>query len=462
MNLKSFLCIFIAIIICGSNILAKDGVYTNKDGKKFFIVPPSQTILNHISNKIGPEYAQIFNSTGKKLKSFKRKESAAVQWQIMAEKLIKAVQSVPSSNSTVVSAFAKTAIPQSIQKGPKYQLLCVHFASSNHDVLNNIRKNVAASADWCRWAVIFYVGDEKIIAAFETEVRRILPNNIAFIGKYMAQPLEETGSEYVPKPLLYRMLLPLLPDYKRTWLLDADMSISDFEFANYFSLLKCTDAAYVHSPIFISQPVIRESTQDFPIFNLASWGDSASTLHHISTNSILSIRYDTIEQQAPMFDSSFLLWFVRQIIEPHRSFFVNLGSDWGLDDIWCRAAREFYHFAKHRSRISSDSWTSDVQQGLPPLCAVLIAAPISHLGSRNVSGSAIPTKHTKAPLKYWRFQFGGFLLNKIFSTRFPMWVKQSSAVKETVESLLSPNKRSQYPVLINCSITSSMIHHSSS
>ena len=461
----------LALVLMGARVAWANKTYTTKDGQRLHVVPPSASLMEHISSLVGPQMAQLFNSTGRKLKSFKRKESAALQWRLVAEQWIRALNSVPAANATLAEAFTQAAIPRrpttvsTLAQADELQrpLLCVHFASADSpSVFDNIRSNVLATKAWCDWALVFYAGSEYAIREFEKSVNAAAASGaaaatggrIVLATRYVPPGQEQVAgassaagsaaSPYTPKPLMYRALLPLLPRYKRAWLLDSDISLASFPLQRFFALLACASGASPAHPVLIAQPVIQQDTQDFPLFNLGSWTAAAAS----APAPVLAIRYDTVEQQAPLFDAAFLAWFTRHLIEPHRPLFLRLGSDWGLDDVWCRAAREYWHFGATGARPAARSWQDDERLGVPPQCAIAVATPISHLGRENVTGSGIGLKHSAAQLARWRFSFGGFLLNKFFAARFPEWVKTESAVKETVAGVLAQAKR--YPRVTEC------------
>ena len=454
----------------------KDNVYVTKDGKRFHVVPPSAVLMRRIEEEVGPRWARVFNSTGKKLKSFRKRDLQLVidQWQLVADQWIKAIKSVPDTSETLSKAFSQAAFARPHQAPPSSSLLCVHFASTDAAVLLNLARNVEAAGKWCSgWAFVFYSGSEAEVRAFETTLKAQHPaSNIAFIGRY-APPSRGHEADstnladgvssqapypYIPKPLLYSAILPILPNYRRAWLLDADLSLEAFDFEKFLKTLDCCDkAAHVTTaagagtgsgsgsmsgpilrsglgptfPVLIAQPVILQSSQDFPIFNHASWAAQKGTVQ--------ALRYDVVEQQAPLFDAAFLSWFTAYIIEPHRGLFSLLSSDWGLDDIWCSAARAWWVMfsttpfgpsSLARSSLSlslslslspslspahnNNNNNNSSSPGSPHVCAVIVSTPLSHPGNTNISGSGIPTKHSLSPLVRWRFSFGGFLLNKAF------------------------------------------------
>jgi len=420
--------------------LRDEGVYVTSDGKRHHVVPPPASVLRRIATAVGLEAAQAFNSTGRKLKSFRRKESAGQQWQMMADRWIKALESVPWGKNETLLRKAFSNKDSKTRKKKRHALLCVHFASHSPAVLANVRANMAASLQHCRWGVVLYSGGPAAATGFEKSLDASSSAALAFTTLYKPPANENstTSSSFVPKALLFASLVPHLEGYERAWLLDSDVSLLGFDFQKYLALLACADLSLPTSPVFISQPVVKESTQVFPVLNRDAW------LRAHSARKVSVIRYDTVEQQMPLFNADFLAWFITHMVEPHRPWFASLSTDWGLDKLWCRAAREYHHFQTTGTRLPPSFWTSDEQQ--PSLCAVVPALSMSHLGALNVTGSAAPG-HSASSNRRWAFLFGGFLINKAFAARFPAWQKQSSAVRDSVEALLAHPPR--HPVILS-------------
>ena len=176
-------------------------------------------------------------------------------------------------------------------------------------------------------------------------------------------------------------------------------------------------------------------------------------IYHTSRSNMSANR---LSYPCSWYDTAFFAWFVRVAVEPHAPLFLHLATDWGLDDVWCRAAGEFAagnnpnpnpnpnraagKFAAGRAARaeagSSSSSSSGAQQSAPhanpnpnpnpdpnliptsgvrPIsphaCGVIVGVSVSH--ARNLTGSGISPKHSKAPMRLWRFNFGGFLANKV-------------------------------------------------
>lgn len=152
-----------------------------------------------------------------------------------------------------------------------------------------------------------------------------------------------------------------------------------------------------------------------------------------------------MEQQAALFDAPFFAWFVRTVVAPRAPLFLNLATDWGLDQLWCRAARSFLA-ASNGTATTSGSGSADgavaVGTGVAAggrdsgaaslfnasdgasgsglhVCAIIVASAVTHL--QNVSEAGVGPKHARAAMRVWRYNFGGFLAKKALSAEFPHW-----------------------------------------
>ena len=264
-------CLWVLPRIEAPNSQLRAKQYKNRDGQMLHVVPPSAVLLQRISHEIGPQYAAMFNSTGNKLRSFKRPEAAAGQWETMADRWVRAIRQTrelranntgTASGSANGSTSTSTSSSSAVSMEP---LLCVHFSYASPAVVALMHANMASAGDWCHWAVIFYAGEAAIVDAYRAVTQG--DPRIALVAAYKP-PGDHLATDFVPKPLLYTTLLPVLPRYRRVWLLDSDISLAGFDMKRYLAVLACAERA---GPVLISQPVIRESTQDFPLLNRDFW-----------------------------------------------------------------------------------------------------------------------------------------------------------------------------------------------
>jgi hypothetical protein len=168
-------------------------------------------------------------------------------------------------------------------------------------------------------------------------------------------PLYSNESLSVYNPLLYSkatllmLTLEFLPKYQYLWFLDSDLDLLSLDLRKYQETLHC---AFVKPPL-ISQPLISENTQFYRYLHKSSWKNTKA----------LASAVGFIEIQAPLFETTFLEWFILSFIVPLVSPMVVLGADWGIDELFCTAANQFRDGKfVDRSRSAASS----------PVCAVMI------------------------------------------------------------------------------------------
>ena len=306
---------------------------------------------------------------------------------------------------------------------PAHNLLCASFLLFTPDVISVAIENIRLAGRHCtHWAFIFYGGDKLKIAAFKEQQgpKVVLAHSV----------LPPSRNTFVPKPLMYPALAPLLSDYKRVWLLDADISLKDFEMEKFLGHLDC-----LTPPPLVAQPVVVGSSQSFPVLNLDWWNDEATSKSpggfkfDRERGPVTTFRWRYVEQQVPIFDASFFHAFLRGVVSPLSGAYRALGdTDWGLDDVWCAAAAAF-------------AGGKDV---LP--CAVILATPVQHLGTR-VRNASIHTKHSPAgSFGPWRFHFSGFAMRLLVRRSFPRYFLHSVDGRELRGETYKSFCTSKFPV----------------
>ncbi len=134
------------------------------------------------------------------------------------------------------------------------------------------------------------------------------------------------------KASLFLMTLEYLPKYKYVWTLDSDIDLRSLDLMKFFHILQCS---FKHTPI-ISQPLIHENTQFYRYLHKDSWKNVKA----------LASGVGFIEIQAPIFETSFLEYFIMAFILPILPAMVVLGGDWGIDEMFCAAGKEFMRHEK--------------------------------------------------------------------------------------------------------------------
>ena len=115
-------------------------------------------------------------------------------------------------------------------------------------------------------------------------------------------------------------------DIDLVWLVDSDIvPPASFDCHQYFNV-------WSSKRPLISQPTIVNQLSEF---SASLWSRTAAHSHQI-------LKSHWIEQQAPLFNATYLKWFyetpiVKTVLDLQRKNNVA----WGLDWIWCKAAAEF-------------------------------------------------------------------------------------------------------------------------
>lgn len=364
--------------------------------------------------------------------------------------------------------------------------LCVTFLNSSIAMSRRIlTNNIVASENSCDWVIIIYSGSSNDLSyckalkssskthlrsrSATTDSRRKLeqfstsPKFKNIIHCDGTKQERDFGMKVMPKSLLYSELIPFLPYYENTIIMDEDISLEAFSFKEYLTNWKCSFRSSPLPPL-ISQPLVAGVRQIYPFVNYENW-QSFLESYRYKTNTELSFnvhrrneditmehypdpindyfdklpdsvthsrralslsshqpvcdcpckrRYfakpntilyavesNFVEQQIPVFHSEFLKWLIEFVMGPARVFFRKTQSSWGIDNIWCSAA---YQYAKEILKI-------DVKDFVP--CALIInSPPIFHR-----DGKTISTKRSN-----WQkfFKNGEMLLNA-YTTLFPTW-----------------------------------------
>ena len=211
------------------------------------------------------------------------------------------------------------------------------------------------------FAVILYGGDPteiQSLCAFSTRKDAVIHckrSQITFSSEHST----------FPKPLLYQDLLNYLPEYSKTMLIDEDISMKDVNMTDFLLTWKC--AFYPQSPPLVVQGLIYEPSQAYSFLHHGTW--RAENL-----SSVLATETNFIEQQIPAFDSIYLLWFIESVISNILEDSLKYESDWGADNFWCAAAKDF----------AAAHW--QYRENFVPCALLTQTPPFHHLNSHAIAG----------------------------------------------------------------------------
>jgi hypothetical protein len=198
-------------------------------------------------------------------------------------------------------------------------LLCVTFMNASNELaFQNLLNNTIRSNGHCDWAVIIYGGNKETICNDPRLIPRLTLCEFSkaherFKDIFLTKQISLSS---IPKPLQYFELLPILPTYRYALLMDEDISLQEFDFANYHTILFCS--FYPDHPPLISQGLVNEETQDYGFLRPSSWKKRP----FIISETVL------IEQQMPYFHSIFLQWFIETIIKEAVDQIIETNSAW--------------------------------------------------------------------------------------------------------------------------------------
>jgi len=148
------------------------------------------------------------------------------------------------------------------------------------------------------------------------------------------------------------------------WLLDGDLSLVRFDMGTFMHVWRCS---FEEGTPYVWQPVVRPGTpQRYHYVNAMVWHGNSGTHASMNTSGALSFRAPLVEIQAPAMDASFAKWIFHHLL---KHGFMRMQqeyqSEWGLDYIICKAAREYgLAHANGANR--------------RPACAVIVAAALTH------------------------------------------------------------------------------------
>ena len=246
---------------------------------------------------------------------------------------------------------------------PRKGILCATFLRASMETsVKVLFKNVAITNNFCAWAVVIYRGTNN-------EVEKVCHKGIqdrlvhCQLTEHSVERTKNFNQKAVPKTILYRDLLPYLPDYERIFLLDEDISLYGVNMDRYMQIWDCSFS--LQKPL-ITQPVIAESTQFFEFVNADHW----------KGKDFIASGVGLIEQQVPFFDAIFFEWFVRRVLIYTMEKALSLGADCGHDRSWCNAAKMYGQFVL--------GWPEDTSTYRSTPCALIPGVAVHHLNLRSM------------------------------------------------------------------------------
>jgi hypothetical protein len=311
---------------------------------------------------------------------------------------------------------------------PRKPLLCGTFTQpSAIEASILIQDNIMKMSKQCDWIIILYNGTNTEIKNYCTNLN-ITFGNIIHCQRSPSTIPTRSLFDYrtnqnvtlsTPKTVLYHDLLPYLPSYKRVFLMDDDIALTDF---NYRSLERLWNCAFSPPPLIVQPLVIGPVAQFLSFVNYHTW--QRKDRSHIIASSV-----GLVEQQVPLFDSIFFQWFIQYVLINTKELALTFGADWGHDRSWCRAA---FSFATNVLHYPSDNNLV--------VCALLThTPPVYHLNLRTMLNK-------RSHREFFRYNAG--IVMKKYIDLYPNWLS-IDAIRPN--NPLDGRNRHLYPFAYNLS-----------
>lgn len=261
-------------------------------------------------------------------------------------------------------------------------LLIVHVASGGRAL--SINRSIAAMGRGVDWLLLPH--REMHVAALQplTRCGSLLGHacgrgdELDLTSVLVKAPREESAARFRPK-LLFQLNAAGVAKRRRreyVWLADDDISFVGLDVAGYFALHASVGAPLISAPL-ISARLSRGGATQKPEFlsNRRQW---AAALRRPARPR--AVPCALVEQHAPLLDAAFFEWLAGASSGSRGVALRELaalqdaaGSDWGLDMLWCGAARAY-------------AFETAVDAGaLRTPCALLLGVAIDHQNSRTIA-----------------------------------------------------------------------------
>ena len=207
------------------------------------------------------------------------------------------------------------------------------------------------------------------------------------------------------------------------WLPDADVAFTADGVSDFLLRWSC---AFSAGPPFVSQPAMHGAlsrtgrSQQFWPFNYGREWQSNGRLGDLNA---IAMHTAYVEQQAPLLDAPFFVWFVNVIGQPLAAIQRTHGTDVGTDQLWCRAAGHYARLAVEADRRKrarqGDVYVVDRSPAadaiMRPGCAV-IPVPFRHKGVQRRRPPAfwkgVGAVRDQAEARWPEYWLGGPLMHK--------------------------------------------------
>ena len=179
-----------------------------------------------------------------------------------------------------------------------------------------------------------------------------------------------------------------------TFIMDEDISLDGFSITRFIKKWKCSFG--INRPLIV-QPLIAESKQYFPYVHEKFW--KSNNLYSNVTAATVGL----VEQQVPIFNTVFLVWYIRHVLSRIKDVALKYGVDQSIDKTWCKAAGMYAREVLNRKLINNNT-----------MCAIIIAIPpVHHRNLHSLSNKRANRKN---------YALLGLKVNDLYKRLFPSWV----------------------------------------
>ena len=276
------------------------------------------------------------------------------------------------------------------------RILCALFTDFSKSSLNTFQLNMNESKNHrfdCDWAIIGYKGDPFILKQMKN-IAREAGVHLAYAD--FALPLLEMVERHwpghedpsynirekvhlakmYPKPLLYFSIRTVAKLYQYVWTLDNDVILNGthVNFQKLYSDLQC--GLYSHEPPLLSQLTSIDNgnlNPFYPYLHSNAWQNS-------TVNMVTSA---FVEIQSPIFHTLFFEWFLDSIISPLIAPILITGADYGIDNVFCGAAKYYAEEVHRRLRYGHPAAAFNKAYTSISHCAIHTKQSFTHLNLKS-------------------------------------------------------------------------------
>ena len=141
---------------------------------------------------------------------------------------------------------------------------------------------------------------------------------------------------------------PDITDFSNVIFVDGDLDFAGFPWGEFFLRHTAYLGQYEHKIIGVTRQSYNESMLSTKTSH-NSWytAINGEFWHHCNRSNIVASPVDFLEQFFVMMDTGFMLWFMSHVLDEHfLGLHRSLATDYGIDTLWCGAAREYHQITQ--------------------------------------------------------------------------------------------------------------------